>query len=127
MQAWEVFYAAWERRLSDADAVPSTRAGAAYTKMAEAISYAGAETVRHLRDDGGWSLLNAHLLVARLVDAASDWLLRDGGDARGLRLQLRAAAVEQDRIEVEESEWRRVTEAVLAGAHPHVEQSVAAA
>lgn len=122
IQAWEVFFSEWERWVGDADPAALPRAGTAYTRRAEAIGHAGAETVRHLRDVGGWSLLNSHLLAARLVEASSDWLLRDGVDTGRLRARLRSVGVDEELIEERESEWRRTTEAVLAGFRARVDR-----
>jgi hypothetical protein len=126
MQAWELFFQVWER--SVAAVVPAAGERAAtlpYVRQAEAISSAGAETVRHLRDGGGWSLLNSHLVAARLVEVASEWLERDGLDRERLRLQLQAVRADEGRTEGEESERRRVTEAVLAGARSRSDTAAA--
>jgi hypothetical protein len=82
--------------------------------------------VRHLRDAAGWSWLNSHLLAARLVDTAIGWLDIDGTVVDALRLRLSTVQPDELRLEGEENEGRRVTEAVLAGAGAGAERAAAA-
>lgn len=114
-QAWEQFFTSWERHAAAPDGALAAP-DAAHRRGAEAIAEAARETIRHLRYEQGWSWLNAHLMTGRLVDTATEWLLGGGGCADTLRRRLGEASALEGEVQREEAEWRRTTEAVLAGA-----------
>lgn len=112
-QSWERFYRIWLDEAFPAGS-PLDPGALRAQRVAGATSAAARETVRHLREEAGWSLVNASILVGRFVETADQWM-EHGRDPAHLRDWLRAAWAAEQAMHAVEHERRTATEALLAG------------
>ena len=83
--------------------------------LTDAASHAARVTIRYLRDEREWSLVNSHLLVAALIQETTEWTLAGAEDPDALRASLQQIWQEQRQMATVEEQGQRLTATILTG------------
>ena len=114
-EPWKVFFSEWEHRAAHPHLLGRAAGEANLPALTDAASHAARATIRYLRDEREWSLVNSHLLVAALVQETTEWTLAGADDPDVLRASLHRVWRERSQIGAMEEQGQRLTAMILTG------------